>query len=76
MSEIKLLALLNDYYSAQRNVVTCMMWAMEDFERGHNHVSWVRLIEWCECKDEREELWGRLKHNYAVAMMLKEGYAV
>lgn len=76
MTDIKLLALLNDYYTAQRNVVTSMIWAMEDFERRREDVSWARLIDWCEAKDEREELWKRFKHKYSRAMMLKEGYRV
>ena len=74
MTDIKLLALLNDYYTAQRNIVTCMIWAMEDFERGREDVSWARLIDWCQAKDEREALWKRFKSDYPRAMMLKEGY--
>lgn len=75
MTDIKLLALLTAYYSAQRNVVTAMMWAMEDFERGREESSWAYLFDWCEAKDDREELWGRFKHHYPIAMMLKEGFA-
>ena len=75
MTDIKLLNLLTVYYSAQRNVVTALMWAMEDFERGREDASWVYLFDWCEAKDDREELWGRFKHHYPRAMMLKEGYA-
>lgn len=74
MTDIKLLALLNDYYTAQCNVVLYILWAMEDFERGREDVSWAWLIDWCEAKDEREELWSRFKHNYPRAMMLKEGF--
>lgn len=55
MTDIKLLALLNDYYNVQRNVVTYMLWAMEDFERGREDVSWVHLFDWCEAKDERAD---------------------
>lgn len=75
MTDIKLLALLNDYYTAQRNVVTSMLWAIENFERGREDIgSWLRLFYWCEAKDEREELWRRFKSDYPRAMMLKEGY--
>lgn len=74
MTDIKLLALLNDYYNAQRNVVTYLLWAMEDFERGREESSWVYLFDWCEAKDDREELWKQFKHHYPRAMMLKEGY--
>jgi hypothetical protein len=74
MTDIKLLNLLNDYYGAQRNVVTCMMWGMERFEQGRMDSSWEYLFEWCEAKDEREELWKRFKSDYPRAMMLKEGY--
>ena len=74
MTDIKLLALLNDYYTAQRSVVTCMIWAMGEFERGSEDLSWEWLIDWCECKYEREELWKRFKHQYPRAMMLKEGF--
>lgn len=74
MTDIKLLTLLNDYYTAQRNVVLSMIWAMEEFERDREHVSWAYLFEWCEDKDHREELWKRFKSDYPRAMMLKEGY--
>jgi hypothetical protein len=74
MTDIKLLALLNDYYNAQRNVVLSMYWAMEYFERGRMDSSWAYLFEWCEAKDEREELWKRFKSEYPRAMMLKEGF--
>ena len=74
MTDIKLLALLNDYYTAQRNVVTSMLWAMEEFERGREDSSWAYLFEWCENKDRRAELWSKFKHNYGRAVMLKEGY--
>jgi hypothetical protein len=74
MTDIKLLSLLNDYYSAQNYVVSAMIWAMEDFERGREQLSWVYLFQWCESKDEREELWKRFKSDYPRAMMLKEGY--
>ena len=75
MTDIKLLTLLNDYYNAQRNVILCMHWAMVDFERGREDASWAWLIDWCEAKDEREELWSKFKSDYPRAMMLKEGYA-
>lgn len=74
MTDIKLLALLNDYYTAQRNVLLSMKWAMEDFERGREQASWSWLLDWCEEKDRRAELWSKFKHNYPRAMMLKEGY--
>ena len=74
MTDIKLLGLLSDYYTAQKNVVYALMWAMEDFERGQDDTSWAYLFEWCENKDSREELWKRFKHQYPRAMMLKEGY--
>ena len=73
MTDIKLLALLNDYYTTQRNVMLSMLWAMEEFERNREHVSWAYLFEWCEAKDEREEMWKRFKHHYPRAVMPKEG---
>lgn len=75
MKDIELLALLNDYYTAQRNVVTAMIWAMEDFGMGREDVSWARLIDWCEAKDEREALWKRIQPHYVDAVMLNEGVA-
>jgi hypothetical protein len=76
MTDIKLLILLNDYYTAQRNVVISMYWAMEYFERGREDSSWVYLFEWCENKDRRAALWKRFKHHYPKAMMLKEGHEI
>jgi len=75
MTDIKLLSLLSDYYDEQLTVVYSMLWAMEEFERGHMDASWAYLFEWCENKDRREELWKRFKHQYPRAMMLKEGFA-
>lgn len=74
MTDIKLLELLLEYYAAQRNVTTYMLWAMEDLERGCEQYSWNWLFLWCEVKDDREELWSELKLYYTKAMMLKEGY--
>ena len=74
MTDIKPLALLGDYYIAQKNVVSSMYWAMHHFEQGREDASWSWLFDWCEAKDDRAELWKRFKHTYAVAMMLKEGY--
>lgn len=76
MTDIKLLALLTVYYSAQRNVVTAMMWAMEDYERGREDASWAYLFDWCENKDRRNELFDKFKSGYARAVMLKEGHEV
>lgn len=73
MTDIQLLALLNDFYTANRNVVTSMIWAMEDLERGREDYSWKWLLEWCEAKDARAEIWQRLKPHYQDALMLKEG---
>lgn len=75
MNEIKLLILLNDYYTAQKNVANSMKWSMHHFEQGREDASWSWLFYWCEDKDRREELWKRFKHQYPKAMMLKEGYA-
>ena len=74
MTNIKLLALLRDYYTAQRNVANSMYWAMEYFERGRDDVSWAYLFEWCENKDRRNELFAKFNNNYPRAVMLKEGY--
>ena len=74
MTDIKLLIMLNDYYTAQKNVVGSMYWAMHHFEQGREDASWEWLFNWCEDKDTREALWGRFKHHYPRAMMLKEGY--
>lgn len=75
MTDIKLLALLNDYYNAQRNVILCMYWAMEYFERGRDGASWAYLFEWCVSKDHRDELFFKFKNNYGRAVMLKEGFS-
>ena len=75
MTDIKLLALLADYYEEQRTVVYAMIWAMEEFERGQDDASWVYLFEWAENKDRRNELFSKFKSDYPRAMMLKEGYA-
>ena len=75
MTDIKLLALLNDYYTAQRNVVKSMYWAMHHFEQGRMDSSWEWLFNWCEDKDHKKEMWERFKHQYPKAMMLKEGYS-
>lgn len=74
MTDIELLTLLNDYYNAQKNVVNSMKWSMGRFEQGREDASWWWLFHWCEDKDTREALWGRFKHHYPRAMMLKEGY--
>ena len=74
MTDIELLDLLNDYYRAQRNVVSSMYWAMEYFERGREGDSWSWLFYWCEDKDLRDEFFIRFKGDYPRAMMLKEGY--
>lgn len=73
MTDIKLLTLLNDYYTAQKNVVTCMLCAMEAFEDKEMVWMWEALFDWCEAKDRRAELWKQFKHDYPRAMMLKEG---
>lgn len=75
MKDIELLDLLNDYYTVQCNVVTSMMWAMEDFERNREQASWSGLLNWCEAKDECEALWKRIQPHYVDAVMLKEGVA-
>ena len=74
MTDIKLLALLGDYYYEQRTVAYAMMLAMEEFERGRNNESWAHLFEWCVNKDRREELFAKFNNDYARAVMLKEGY--
>lgn len=76
MIDIKLLALLNDYYIAQKNVVSSMYWAMHHFEQGREDYSWLWLFHWCEDKDRRDELFLKFKNNYARAVMLKDGYEV
>lgn len=73
MTDIKLLTLLNDLYTANKNVVLSMLWSMEDFERGREQQSWYWLLNWCESKDDRAEIWQRLKPHYPEALMLKEG---
>ncbi len=74
MTDIKLLALLNDYYTAQKNVTNSMLRAMVYFEEGYYHGSWLQLFGWCEDKDRRDELFIKFKNNYGRAVMLKEGY--
>lgn len=74
MTDTKLLALLNDFYSLQKNVVLLMLWAMEDYNRGKEVASWDYLFNWAEAKEDRADLWKKFKHNYPKAMMLKEGY--
>ena len=73
MNDIKLLALLSDYYNAQKNVTDSMLRAMGYFEEGDYHGSWLQLFGWCEDKDRRDELWERFKHQCPRAVMLKEG---
>jgi hypothetical protein len=74
MTNIKLLALLNEYYEEQITVVCALMCAMEDFERGREESSWAQLFMWCEDKDRRDKLFIKFKNNYGRAVMLKEGY--
>ena len=74
MTDTKLLELLIDYYNAQGNVASSMLWAMEDFERGSEESSWLHLFGWCEDKDRRNELFSKFKNDYGRAVMLKEGY--
>lgn len=74
MTDIKLLALLNEYYEEQISVVCALMCAMEDFERGYEESSWALLFMWCEAKDRRNELFSKFKSDYPRAVMLKEGY--
>ena len=74
MTDIKLLALLGDYYIAQKNVVSSMYWAMHHFEQGREDASWSWLFDWCENKDRRNELFSKFNNNYPRAVMLKEGY--
>lgn len=76
MTDIKLLTLLNDYYEEQKVVVCFMIWAMEDFQRGREHESWVHLFDWCEHQYRRGKLWNQFEGDYLRAMMLKEGYAL
>ena len=76
MTDIKLLALLNEYYEEQITVAYAMMLAMEEFERGRNDESWAYLFEWCENKDRRNELFSKFKSDYARAVMLKEGHEI
>jgi len=76
MTDTKLLELLIDHYDAQAQVASSMFWAMRHFGDGDIETSWLHLFGWCEDKDRRDEVWKRFNHNYAVAMMLKEGYAV
>lgn len=73
MTDTKLLALLNDFYTANKNVVLSMLWAIEEFEKGRDDVSLAYLFEWCEAKDARAEIWKRLQNHYPEALMLKEG---
>lgn len=76
MTDIKLLIMLNDYYAAQKNVVSSMYWAMHHFEQGRKVYAWEWLFYWCEDKDRRDELFNKLKNNYARAVMLKDGYEI
>ena len=74
MTDTKLLVLLNNFYSLQKNVVLLMLWAMEDYNKGNEVASWDYLFNWAEAKEDRADLWKKFKHNYPKAMMLKEGY--
>ena len=76
MKDIRLLELLDIYYTAQKTVVAYMLCAMESFEDGEMEWMWVALFDWCEAKYRREELWKQFKHHYPRAMMLKEGHEV
>lgn len=74
MNDIRLLELLSHYFTAQKNVVTYMLSAMEAFEDGEMEWMWEALFDWCEAKDLRTELWKQFIHHYPRAMMLKEGF--
>lgn len=73
MTDIKLLALLNDYYTAQRNVAFFMSWAIVHFDRGDEEETWVALFEWEEAKEYRTAIWRRLQDHYPRALCIKEG---
>ena len=76
MNDIRLLELLDTYYTAQRTVVAYMLCAMEAFEDGEMEWMWEALFDWCEAKDRRDELFLKFKNNYARAVMLKDGYEI
>ena len=74
MTDIKLLELLSEHYTAQKNVVNSMYWAMHHFEQGRKVYAWEWLFYWCEDKDRRGELRKKFKHNYPRAVRMKEGF--
>lgn len=74
MTDIKLMALLEQYYGAQRDVAVCMRVALMAFEGGNDASTWLNLFGWCEAIDRRTELWKKFKHHYPRAMMMKEGH--
>jgi len=74
MTDIKLMALLEQYYGAQRDVAVHMRVALMAFAGGNDASTWLNLFGWCEAKDRREELWKTFKHHYPRAMMMKEGH--
>ncbi len=73
MTDIERLKLLIKYYESQKHVAMYILWAMEDFKRGEDHASWLRLFMWCEEKDKREKLWKQFQDHYFDALMIKEG---
>lgn len=75
MTDIRLLELLSHYFTAQKNVVTYMLAAMEAFEDEEMVWMWEALFDWCEAKDLRTELWKQFIRHYPRAMMLKEGFS-
>lgn len=74
MTDIKRLECLRAFLAAQRNVATYMLWAMEDLEKGKDQHSYANLFLWCQARDDRAEVWRRLKNEYQTATMLKEGF--
>lgn len=76
MTDIKLMALLEQYYGAQRDVAIHMRVAMMAFDGGNDASTWLNLFGWCEAKDERSRVWGEFKSEFPRATMLKEGHEV
>ena len=72
--EIVLLEILTAYYEIQHDVAWRMREARQLFSDGDEVGSWLFLFAWWEAKDERAELWEKLRPNTDYAHHLKEGW--
>ena len=78
MTDDKLLALLSDFYTANKNMIHILSLSMWHLKYGdeQDQLSWDCLFQWCEAKDTRDEIAVRLKPYNLRAYRLKEGLPV